>query len=53
MNEEADAVPERVEVIVPHPKAAEIYYSACGMIDRHNCCRQDDLELERKIDSKD
>jgi hypothetical protein len=33
--------PERMELKVPQPKAAGIYYSCCAMIDcRHNRCRQ-------------
>jgi hypothetical protein len=28
--------PERVELVVPQPQAAEVYYTACAQIDRHN-----------------
>jgi hypothetical protein len=42
-NEEQDAPPNRVELFVPHPKAAEVYYSICGLIDQHNRSRQDTL----------
>jgi hypothetical protein len=45
--------PQRVELEVPQPKFAEIYYSAASAIDRHNRCRQDDLMLERKIRTHD
>jgi hypothetical protein len=38
---------------VPQPEAAQYYYNACGQIDRHNRCRQDDLKLETKIDTMD
>ena len=31
------------------PKAAAIYYGTCGKIDQHNRCRQDSLNLEKKI----
>jgi hypothetical protein len=41
--------PEAVELTVPQPQAAEIYYSACAMIDRHNRCRHDDLHLEHRV----
>jgi hypothetical protein len=46
-------LPVLVELSVPQPQAAEIYYSCCGMIDRHNRCRQDDLHLERKLGTHD
>jgi hypothetical protein len=39
---------QRVSLEVPQPKAAELYYSSCARIDQHYCCRQDDLQLERK-----
>ncbi len=48
-----NAAPERVELEIPIPQAAELYYDACGMIDRHNRCRQDDLMLERKLGTMD
>jgi hypothetical protein len=53
VSDELNAAPERVELEIPQPKAAEIYYDACGMIDRHNRCRQDDLMLERKLGTMD
>jgi hypothetical protein len=43
----ADA--ERIELTVPQPKAAEIYYGSCGKIDQHNRHRQDTLNLESKL----
>ena len=46
----ADA--ERVELSVPQPKAAEVYYSACAKIDGHNRHRQDTLNLEKKVELK-
>jgi hypothetical protein len=49
IDQSPDADPERLEIIIPQPKAAELYYSACGMIDRHNRSRQDTLMLERKL----
>ena len=48
-----DAPPERVELTIPQPKAAEIYYSTCASIDQHNRARQDDLMLERKLGTHD
>lgn len=47
----ADA--ERVRFDVPQPKACELYYTACGMIDQHNRHRQDTLQLERKFRTHD
>ena len=44
-----DAPTERVELTIPQPKAAEIYYSMCASIDQHNHDQQDDLMLERKL----
>ena len=41
--------PERIEFVILQPKVAEMYYAACASIDRHNRCRQDSLQLERKI----
>jgi hypothetical protein len=53
VDDREDALPTRVELSVPQPKAAELYYSACGMIDRHNRCRQDDLNIEKKLGTLD
>jgi len=44
---------QRVTVSVPQPVVAEIYYSCCAQIDRHNRCRQDDLRLEHKLGTHD
>jgi hypothetical protein len=49
--ENADA--ERVDLKIPQPLAAEVYYRACASADRHNRSRQDDLMLERKLETKD
>jgi len=48
-----NADPERVELVVAQPEACEIYYATCGLIDQHNRHRQDTLQLERKIETKD
>jgi hypothetical protein len=53
VSEVRNAEPERVNLQIPQPEAAELYFSACGMIDRHNCCRQDDLQLEKKLGTLD
>ena len=42
-----------MELEIPQPQAAELYYDACAIIDRHNRCRQDDLMLERKLGTMD
>ena len=47
----ADA--ERVDLEIPQPLAAEVYYRACALVDRHNRSCQDDLMLERKLETKD
>jgi len=41
--------PELVEVVVPQPEAASIYYKICGRIDQHNSYRQSALMLESKL----
>ena len=48
-----DGGAERVAVSVTQPEVAEIYYSCCAQIDRHNRCRQDDLRLERRLGTHD
>lgn len=53
VNQEPNADPERVDLVVPQPLACEIYYSTNAAIDNHNRCRQDTLMLERKIETKD
>lgn len=53
VNEETDAEPEMVDLVVPQPKAAEIYYRTCGLIDQHNRHRQDTLQIEKKLETKD
>ena len=40
---------ERVDLVIPQPKASEVYYNSCAAIDKHNRCRQDDLMLETKF----
>ena len=38
---------------IPQTITAELYYSSCGKIDRHNRCRQESLEIEKKLGTKD
>lgn len=42
----------RVVVTVPRPKVVEQYYAAAAAVDRNNRHRQDDLGLERKVETK-
>jgi hypothetical protein len=53
VNQQPDSEPERVELQIPQPEAAEVYYSTCAMIDRHNRYTQDDLQLEKKLQTKE
>ena len=50
VDETPDAPPERVELIIPQPKAAEVYYEACGWVDQHNRHWQATLMMETKIE---
>ena len=49
---ELDALPENVELTIPQPKAMEVYYWTCGVIDQHNQHRQDNLITEKKLETK-
>ena len=49
---ELDALPENIELTIPQPKAAEVYYRTCGVIDQHNRHRQDNLKTEKKLETK-
>ena len=49
VNNDDNADPEKVEIQVPIPKAAELYYQVCGKIDQHNRDRQDTLGIEKKL----
>ena len=49
---ELDALPENVELTIPQPKAIEVYYRTCGVIDQHNRHRQDNLKTEKKLETK-
>ena len=53
VSEEDNAEPENVELTIPQPKAAEIYYAVCGKIDQHNRHRQATLQLETKLATHD
>ena len=45
--------PVCVEFDINHPKMAERYYSRNSKIDEIICTRQDDLQLERKLQTED
>lgn len=49
---ESGAEPELVDLEVPQPLACEIYYNTCAAIDQHNRCRQADLNIEKKVQTK-
>ena len=49
---ELDALPENVELTIPQPKATEVYYRTCGVIDQHNRHREDNLKTEKKLETK-
>jgi len=53
VDETAGADPERVELEVPQPKASEIYYNTCFAIDQHNRHRQQNLNFEKKLQTKE
>jgi hypothetical protein len=48
-----NAEPEVMDKRVAVPVAAETYYKGCAKIDQHNRRRQDDLQLERKVQTND
>ena len=41
-----------VELTTPHSIEADIYYTACEQIDRHNRCLQESLDI-KKLGAKD
>jgi hypothetical protein len=53
VSQDRNAPPERVTMTIKQPQIAEIYYATCGAIDRHNRYRQDDLRIEKKVETKD
>ena len=50
---ESQEPPERVQLTINQPMAAELYYDTCGKIDQHNKRRHDTLRLEKKIETND
>ena len=49
---ELDALPENGEFSIPLPKAMEVYYQTCGVIDHHNQHCQDNLKTKKKLEKK-
>ena len=52
-SEEDNAEHDNMTLIIDQPKAYELYYNCCAMIDRHTNCRQKYLSLERKLVTRD
>ncbi|KAG7352288.1 transposase IS4 [Nitzschia inconspicua] len=50
--DDMEAGPRREELTVPTPKVCNIYYDTCAAIDQNNRHRQDNLQIERKIETK-
>ena len=50
---DSNSEPNMVELTIPQSITAEIYYSACGQIDRHNRCHQESIDIEKKLGTKD
>jgi hypothetical protein len=53
VDKDENASPESVVLVVPQPKACEVYYSVCNKIDTHNRDRQDTLGIEEKLVTND
>ena len=53
VDDSPNANPVRVEFEINQPKVAERYHSINLRIDDSNCTRQDDFQLERKLQTKD
>ena len=49
---ELDALPENMELTIPQPKAMEVYYQTCSVIDQHNQLHQHNLKTEKKLETK-
>jgi hypothetical protein len=50
--EDPNADAELAHLMIAQTAACEVYYNACSMIDKHNLCRQVNLDLEKKIQKK-
>ena len=47
-----NAYPNMVDLTIPYPIIEELYYSVCDQIDRHNRCRQEIIDIEKKLGTK-
>ena len=47
VNKNIDPVDVTLKIL--QPKASEIYYGALSKIDRHNRCRQENMDTENKL----
>ena len=47
-----NAYTNMVEMTIPQTITVELYYSACGQIDKHNRCHQESLDIEKKLGTK-
>jgi hypothetical protein len=52
-HEDPNTDAELIHLESAQPTACEVCYNACGMIDRHNRYRRDNLDLENKIQMQD
>ena len=48
-----NADPNMVDLTIPQPITAEIYYITCDQTDRQNMCCQESLDMEKKLGTKD
>ena len=48
-----NAYPNMVYLTNPQPITADLYYSACGKIYRHNRCCQESLDIKKKLGTRD
>ena len=53
VDDSPNADPVRVDFEINQPRVVEIYYSRNPKIDESNRTRQDDFQLERKLQTKD
>ena len=52
-SEEINAEPESLNLFINQPKACELHYTCCTMVDRYNRCTQANLKLEIKLVTQD
>ena len=46
-DEDPNAEPEHLTLVIDQQNACELYYACWAMVNRHNRCRQADLQLEK------